>query len=161
MRSGILLLAGAVIFQFMLELTIGRIALAPSMLPLALVYLGENRGGNWTIDGAFWSGLCIDLLLHQPPGSTSIALLTGLAAATWLGRFSAGEGIGNLILMTAAAVAVSDIVFIIVASRPFGSGLNTHLLLAFPRALLTAGFGALLLALGNWVSEMRERRAVG
>ena len=161
MRTGILLLSVVVVFQFLMELTLGRIALAPSMLPLALVYLGENRGGNWVVDGAFWSGLSLDLLLHQPPGSTSLALIVGLWVAMRIGRLTAGEGTGNLLLMAAMAVAVSDVVFMVVASRPFGSGLGAGLLLAFPRAALTTGFGVLLLAAGNWVSTFRERRTVG
>lgn len=157
----ILLLSLAVVLQFLMELTLGRIFIAPSLLPLVLLYLAENHGQAWVVDGAFWSGLCLDFLTHQPPGSSSLALLVGLYAARIFGRVSTGEGKGHFLSMTAVAVIVSDSVFVIVASRPFGSGFNSMLLISLPRALLTLVIGVLFLSAGAWFAAVRSQRVSG
>ena len=161
MQGRLFLLSATVVIQFLLELTVGRVLLAPSLLPLALVYLTENHGRKWAVDGAFWSGLCLDLLLHQPPGSSSLALLAGLYAARILGEISAGVGRGSFLLMVTVAVVVSDSVFIIVASRPFGSGFSSLLLLSLPRAAITTAFGALIISAGTWYANIRAHRVSG
>lgn len=161
MQLRLFLLSVTVVIQFLLELTVGRVLPAPSLLPLVLVYLAENHGRKWGVDGAFWSGLCLDFLLHQPPGSSSLALLAGLYAARILGEISAGEGRGFFLLMVALAVVVSDSVFIIVASRPFGSGFSALLLLSLPRAAITTAFGALIIATGTWYANIRAHRVSG
>ena len=155
MRSGVVLLTVSVIFQFLLELTLGRSFVAPSMLSLTLVYMTLNRGPAWAVDGAFWSGLCLDLLLHQPPGSTSLALITGLWVVRMLSRVSVGEGMGNVLAMTAVATIVSDSVFIVLASKPFGSGFGVLLLMVLPRALMTVACGGALLGLREWIAGLR------
>ena len=116
-RGGIALLAAAVVMQFLLELTLGRIFVAPSVLSLALVYLMLNRGTRWSIDGAFWSGLCLDLLLHQPPGASSLALMGGLYVSRRIAGASAGESRMMLLVLTAITSLVSDAVFILVGLR--------------------------------------------
>ncbi len=161
MQIRLLLLSVTVIIQFLLELTVGRVFLTPSLLPLVLVYFAENHGSRWAVDGAFWSGLCLDLLLHQPPGSSSLALLAGLYAAGILGEISAGEGRGSFLLMAAVAVVVSDSVFIIVASRPFGSGFSSMLLLSLPRLLITTVLGALIISASIWFTHIRAHRVSG
>ena len=133
MQVRILVLGFTLIIQFLLELTVGRMFLAPALVPFVLVYFTENYEKMWAVDGAFWSGLCLDFLLHQPPGSSSLALLAGLYAVRAFSRLSSGEGKGNLLSMTAIAVIVSDTVFILVASRPVGSGFSSVLLLVIPR----------------------------
>ncbi len=161
MQFRLLLLSVTVVIQFLLELTVGRVLLAPSLLPLVLVYLAENHGRKWAVDGAFWSGLGLDLLLHQPLGSSSLAMLAGLYTAGILGEVSAGEGRGSFLLMVAVAVVVSDSVFIIVASRPFGSGFSSLLLLSLPRAVITTAFGALIISTGTWFAHIRAHRVSG
>ncbi|MEN8207681.1 MAG: hypothetical protein ABFR50_00365 [Candidatus Fermentibacteria bacterium] len=161
MQARIFVLVAAVIIQFLLELVAGRLFVAPSVLPFVLVYLSENYEKMWAIDGAFWSGFCLDLLLHQPPGSSSLALLAGLYAAKAFSILSSGEGKGYLLSMTAIAVLISDTVFILVASRPLGSGFGPGLLLVVPRVLLTVITGALILTLTEWISNMRSRIVSG
>jgi hypothetical protein len=159
MSGRVILLGCAVVFQFLLELTMGRILVSPSIVALTLVYLTLGHGSDWAVDGAFWSGLSLDLLLHQPPGASSLALLAGLWTVRMLSRISAGEGGGNLLLMTAAAVMVSDAAFIILASKPFGSGFGSHLLLVFPRAALTVAFGGIAVALREGIVKLRPGRS--
>lgn len=158
MRSGVLLVTVTVLFQFLLELTLGRSFVAPSILSLTLVYMTLNRGTAWAVDGAFWSGLCLDLLLHQPPGASSLALITGLWVVRMLSRISAGEGMGNILAMTAVATIVSDFVFIVIASEPFGSGFGGLLLMVLPRTLMTVACGGVLLGLREWVAGLRPGR---
>lgn len=158
MRVGIVLLTITVILQFVLELTMGRVFFAPSLIPFVLVYLTVNHGSIWAVDGAFWAGLCLDLLLHQPLGSSSIALLAGLYAARIIGQISAGDGKGYLLSMTATAVIVTDVIFMITASRPFGSGFNYMLLISLPRAAITVALGVLILSGAIWVASLRTRR---
>ncbi len=161
MQARLFVLAIAVIIQFLLELVAGRVFVAPSIIPFVLVYLSENYEKVWAIDGAFWSGICLDLLMHQPPGSSSIALLAGLYAAKGFSKLSSGEGKSYLISMTVIAVLVSDMVFILVASRPLGSGFSSALLLVVPRVVLTVIIGTLLLTVTEWISNMRSRKVTG
>lgn len=149
-------LAFAVLLQFLLELTAGRVFVAPSIVPFMLVYLWEHHESFWAVDGAFWAGLCLDLLLHQPVGSSSIAFLTGMYAVSRLSRISAGGGRGYLIGMTSIAVAVSDTVFILVASRPVGSGFGPALLRVFPRVGLTALTAAAALFAASGLANLRS-----
>ncbi len=158
MQARIFILAIAVIIQFLLELVAGRVFVAPSIVPFVLVYLSENYEKMWAIDGAFWSGICLDLLMHQPPGSSSLALLAGLYAAKAFSKLSSGEGKSYLLSMTVIAVLVSDMVFILVATRPLGSGFSSALLLVVPRVVLTVIIGTLLLTVTEWISNMRSRK---
>lgn len=144
-----------------MELTVGRVFFAPSLVPLILVYLSENYEEMWAVDGAFWSGLCLDFLLHQPPGSSSLALLAGLYTAKAFRRLSSGEGKGYLLSMTAIAVMVSDTVFILAATRPLGSGFSSVLLLVIPRTVLTVIIGVFLLFVTEWISDMKSRKVIG
>jgi len=159
MSGRVILLVCSVILQFLLELTLGRIFVSPSLVSLTLVYLTLGHGPDWAVDGAFWSGLCLDLLLHQPPGASSLALLSGLWMVKMLSRISSGEGGGNLLMMTAAAVIVSDAVFIILASKPFGAGFGSHLLLVLPRAFLTVVFAGFLLTMREFLGRLRPGRS--
>ena len=161
MQIRIIVMAIAIMTQFLMELTAGRVFVAPSLLPFVLVYLSENYEKMWAVNGAFWSGLCLDLLLHQPPGSSSLALLAGLYAAKAFSKLSSGEGKGYLLSMTAIAVLVSDTVFILVATRPLGSGFSSVLLLVIPRMIFSVIIGALLLTVTDWISEMRSRKVTG
>ncbi len=161
MQFRILVLTFTVILQFLLELTIGRIFIAPSLIPLVLVYVSENYENMWTVDGAFWSGLALDLLLHQPPGSSSLSLLIGLFAARAFSKLSSGAGRSFLLSMIAIAVLVSDTVFILIASRPIGSGFSSMLLIVIPRMIITVITGALLLSVITWITEIKARKVTG
>lgn len=159
-RGGIVLLTLAVVVQFLMEVTLGRILTAPSILSLALVYLMLNRGTRWSIDGAFWSGLSLDLLLHQPPGASSLALMCGLYVSRRIAGASAGESRMMLLVLTAITSLVSDAVFILVVSRVRGWGAGESILIIFPRLLLTVLFGMLIVSLGTLANTLRsERRA--
>lgn len=147
--KGIFLLIGAVIIQFMLELTIGRAFAAPSIIPLLLVYLTLNRGNTWSIDGAFWAGLAIDLLMHQPIGASSLALLCGMYTVRVLKKQSASETRVFFLIAVVIAVGVSDIIFIFAASRPFAVGILMPLLEIVPRILMTLLTGIIILTLGS------------
>jgi len=159
MNARTLLLAGSVILQFLLELTLGRVFVAPSIVSLALVYLSLGHDPERVVDGAFWSGLALDLLQHQPPGASSLSLLAGLWAVRLLGRISSGEGGGNLLLTAAAAAIVTDAAFILAASRPFGSGFGPRLLLVLPRAAMTVAFAAALMGLRELAGMLRPGRS--
>lgn len=161
MRTRIVAMAMTVIFQFLLELTAGRIFVAPSLIPFMLVYLSENFESYWAVDGAFWSGLCLDMLLHQPPGSSSLALLVGMYVAGLFSRISSGEGIGYFVSMTVIAAFLSDVVFVLVASRPVGSGLSPVLLKILPRTALTALTSGVILAGASWLTGLRSRKVTG
>ncbi len=144
-----------VIIQFMLEVTVGRVFFAPSLIPLMLVYLSENFESFWSVDGAFWSGLALDSLLHQPLGSSSLALLAGMYAADRFGRISSGEGKGFLLGMTLIVTAVSDTVFILLASRPLGTGFSSQLIVVFPRLAVTALATMIILTVIGWMAGRR------
>ncbi|OPL18264.1 MAG: hypothetical protein AVO35_05290 [Candidatus Aegiribacteria sp. MLS_C] len=161
MRRRAAALAVTVIFQFLLEVTAGKVFVAPSLVPFMLVYMSENFEGYWAVEGAFWSGLCLDLLLHQPPGSSSLAYLAGMYAAGMFGRVSSGEGSGFLISMTAIAVAVSDSVFILVAARPIGSGFGPLLLKVPLRTALTVAVASVVLLGASWLTGLRSRNVSG
>ena len=161
MRIRFAALALTVVFQFMLELTAGRVFFAPSLIPFMLVYLSENFESGWAIDGAFWSGLCLDMLLHQPLGASSIAFLSGMYVAGLFSDVSSGEGRGYLLSMTAIAVLVSDTVFILIASRPIGSGFGPVLLKVFPRVILTTVTASLVLSTSEWMTGLRSRKVTG
>lgn len=161
MQKRILAIAFAVLLQFLLELTAGRVFVAPSIILFVLVYLWEHQESFWAVDGAFWSGLCLDLLLHQPAGSSSIAFLVGMYAVSRLSRISSGGGRGYLIGMTSIAVAVSDTVFILIASRPVGSGFGPVLLKVFPRVGLTAVVAAAILFAVSGLTSLRAGKVPG
>jgi hypothetical protein len=144
-----------VIIQFLMEVTLGRVFYAPSLVPFMLVYLSENFESFWSVDGAFWSGLALDSLLHQPLGSSSLALLAGMYVADRFGRISSGEGRGFLLGMTLIATAVSDTVFILLASRPLGTGFSSQLLVIFPRLAVTAFTTIILLSAMGWLAGRR------
>jgi len=157
-RGGIVLLVLTVIVQFLLEVTLGRVLVAPNLLSLALVYLMLNRSTRWSIDGAFWSGLCLDLLLHQPLGASSLALMCGLYISRRLAGASAGESRVMLLVLTALASIVSDSIFIVVASLSRGWHAGQNILIVIPRAIVTLGFGVLLFSLGFLLDTMRHER---
>jgi len=142
----------------MLELTLGRIFAAPSVIPLVLVYLTLNHGNSWATDGAFWSGLVIDMLMHQPIGASSLALLCGMYTVRVLNRQSAGETRLFFLIAVVFAVGISDVVFIFAASRPFAAGVLTPLLEVIPRILVTI-FAALTILILS--SKMKFRAESG
>jgi len=152
------LLVLTVIVQFLLEVTLGRVLVAPNLLSLALVYLMLNRSTRWSIDGAFWAGLCLDLLLHQPLGASSLALMCGLYISRRLAGASAGESRVMLLVLTALASIVSDSIFIVVASLSRGWYAGQNVLIVIPRAIITLGFGILLFSLGFLLDTIRHER---
>jgi cell shape-determining protein MreD len=157
-RGGIVLLVLTVIVQFLLEVTLGRVLVAPNLLSLALVYLMLNRSTRWSVDGAFWSGLCLDLLLHQPLGASSLALMCGLYISRRLAGASAGESRVMLLVLTALASIVSDSIFIVVASLARGWHAGQNVLVVVPRAIITLGFGILLFSMGFLLDSIRHER---
>jgi len=153
-----ILLVLTVIVQFLLEVTLGRVFVAPNLLSLALVYLMLNRSTRWSIDGAFWSGLCLDLLLHQPLGASSLALMCGLYISRRLAGASAGESRVMLLVLTALASIVSDSIFIVIASLSRGWHAGQNVLIVIPRAIITLGFGIFIFSLGYLLDVIRHER---
>jgi cell shape-determining protein MreD len=125
-----------VIIQFLLEVTLGRFLFAPNLLVPMLVYLSMNRDGGWGIQGAFFTGLCLDLLTHQPPGTSSLSMILGILAAQSLLSTTTAAGAVSFYSHAAIASVVSDILFILLASRPPGLFFGQRVLLVFPRVLL-------------------------
>jgi len=134
--SGWAAVSAAVLLQYLLEVTLGRVVCAPAILVPLLVYMSISRGDYWAVEGAFWSGFMLDLLLHHPPGTSSISMLLGLAFSGWVMRVTTGA-----VRMTFAANAftasiASDLIFILLASRPIGSGFSLNTLLIIPRIIV-------------------------
>jgi|WetSurMetagenome_2_1015567.scaffolds.fasta_scaffold01027_7 hypothetical protein len=154
--GGALLLAGAILAQVMLEVSLGRVFYAPNLVALALMFLSADSGDFWAIEGAFAAGLCLDLVMHQPVGASSLGLICGmLAGSSMLG--AATRESRTVLLTSAAAVSlVSDLVFMIAASRPLISSLGSGLLVVIPRAALTAAAGMMIGGAAGLVERARR-----
>lgn len=157
--GGVLAVAGAVVLQFLLEVTMGRVFAAPDVLLLVLVYLSMNHGDRWAIEGAFWAGLCLDLLLHQPPGASSLGLLAGAGVATLVLDAVPRESRIAYLLAAGAGSVAGDAVFIFAASRPFLISMDSDILVVLPRALLTLAAGSAAAAVGSLAGMIRREVA--
>lgn len=129
-----LTLSLVLILQFLMEVTLGRVLAAPNLLVPLIVYLNMNREADWAGRGAFFSGLCLDLLLNHPPGTSSLAIILGILAARSV--LSATTAMGGISFYANALLAsiFSDTLFITFASRPPGVFLGVRTLLVIPRA---------------------------
>lgn len=156
--QGSVLVVGAVIAQLLLEVTAGRLLQAPNILALVLTYLAINYGDVWSIEGAFWSGASLDLLLHQPIGCTSLGLLAGLLAGRLLLAAAPGENRLTLVLSGALAGLVCDVVFVLCAARPLFSGYGPGIGAIATRSALTVLTGFVFTTLATAVSALRTRR---
>ncbi|MCD4707031.1 MAG: hypothetical protein K8S62_04755 [Candidatus Sabulitectum sp.] len=154
--SGWLIISLAIIVQFLLEVTIGRVIVAPAILVPALVYLSLSHSNYWSIEAAFWSGFAIDLLLHQPIGVSSIAMLSGIALSRWILRVTTGALDMTFVINGFLASILSDLFFVFLAARPVGSGFGISTLLVVPRILFS-----LLLYLGIPMMFGRRSREFG
>ncbi|MFO7627375.1 MAG: hypothetical protein R6V62_08975 [Candidatus Fermentibacteraceae bacterium] len=125
-----------VIVQFLMEVTLGRLLFAPNLLVPMLVYLGMNRDSGWGIQGAFVTGLCLDLLTHQPLGTSSLSIILGILAARSVLSATTAAGAVSFYSHAAIASIVSDILFILLASRPPGLFFGQRVLFVFPRILV-------------------------
>lgn len=125
-----------VIVQFLMEATLGRLLFAPNLLVPMLVYLGMNRDRGWDIQGAFFTGVCLDLLTHQPPGTSSLSMILGILAARSVLSTTTAAGAVSFYSHAALASVVSDILFILLASRPPGLFFGQRVLFVFPRILV-------------------------
>ncbi len=135
--SGWLIVSLAITAQFLLEATLGRVVTAPAILVPVLVYLSLSHSNYWSIEAAFWSGFAIDLLLHQPIGVSSIAMLTGIALSRWILRVTTGALDMTFVINAFLASILSDLFFIFLAARPVGSGFGISTLLIVPRVLFS------------------------
>jgi len=124
-----------VIIQFLMEVTLGRLLFAPNLLVPMLVFLGMNRDSGWGIQGAFFTGLCLDLLTHQPPGTSSLSMILGILAARSLLSATTAAGAVSFYSHAAIASVFSDILFILLASRPPGLFFGQRMLFVFPQIL--------------------------
>lgn len=134
--KGWLLVSGGIILQFLLEVTLGRVAAAPAVLVPLLVYMSISRDDYWSIEGAFWSGIVIDLLLHHPPGTSSLAMLLGIALSRWILEITTGAARMTFVAGAVTASIITDLLFILLAASPSGSGFSPATLLILPRILL-------------------------
>lgn len=155
--AGTLLVIGAVTVQLLLEVTLGRVFRAPNVLALVLTYLSINYGNVWSIDSAFWAGVTLDLLLHQPLGASSLGLLAGLQASRLLIAAAPGGNRMTIVLSGAFAGLVYDVVFLLAASRPFLHGLGSHVLPVAARLLMTLVAGILFISVATALSSLRVR----
>lgn len=154
---GTMLVIGAVIAQLLLEVTLGRVFRAPNALALVLTYLAINYGDVWSIEGAFWSGASLDLLLHQPLGASSLGLLAGLLAGRLLLAAAPGENRLTIVLSGALAGLVYDIVFLLAASRPLFYGIGSNAVTVATRLLMTLVAGFLFISVATAFSFLRTR----
>jgi len=119
-------LAAGALAQFLAEVVLPA-RLVPNLLVLALVYLYHHNGIRWRIDGAFWSGLFLGLMLRQPPGVYSLAALLALAlAAAVRGALSRRSSLSTLFEVLLASL-VFDLVVVLLLSRPVLVGLPAFL----------------------------------
>lgn len=155
----VLALSAAVVIQVLLEVTLGRVFIAPNIVALVLVHLTISYGDFWAVEGCFWAGLCLDFMLHQPVGASSFSLVCGLSAGTFLLAASSRENRLSLLVAAAGASLFSDAVFMVIASRPFLTSLDSGLLLVFPRAALTAAAGLLGMGAASLAGLARREAA--
>lgn len=136
-KRGLLLIAVALI-QFLSELTLGRIFISPNFLTLFLVYMMVNRGQFWAVGGAFWAGIIIDGLLHQPLGVSSLALLVAIQAGRILLASFSSQNRLVFFITVATVTFITDISVLILASKPFLASFSWTWLAVIPRAFSTA-----------------------
>ncbi len=137
---GWLIISGVIVVQFLLEVTLGRVVVAPAILVPVLIYLSLSDSDYWSIEGAFWSGFAIDLLLHQPLGVSSLAMLCGIALARRILRVTTGAVEMTFVIHALVASILSDLFFIFLAARPVGSAFGISSLLVLPRILFPLFF---------------------
>lgn len=154
--AGVALVSAGVAVQLLLEVTLGRIFFAPNILVLILTYLSLNYGNAWSMEGAFWSGASLDLLLHQPLGSSSLGLLIGLLAGKLVLAAVPGENRLTIVLSGTLAALVCDTVFFLAASRPLFMNLGQDLLVVFQRMLVTMIVGTVAILSASAASMLRE-----
>ncbi len=126
-----------VLIQFFLEVSVGRVLVAPAILVPLLVYLSLYNSDYWSIEGAFWSGFVLDLLLHQPVGVSSFSMLCGIAISARILAFSTGAFEMTFVIKAIIASVVADLIFIFLAARPVASGFGISTLLVLPRILVS------------------------
>lgn len=126
----------AITFQFLLELTLGRSLVAPAILVPVLVYLSISRGDFWAVEGAFWGGFMLDLLLHQKPGISSLAIILGISFSRWLLSVTTGAVRMTFVANALIASLAADLLFILLSASPAGSGFGVRTLLLIPRTIL-------------------------
>ena len=134
--TGWLIVSLGVILQFLGEVTLGRTLAAPAILVPLLVYMGLNTSSYWTLEGALWSGFALDLLLHQTPGTSSLAMLLGLWLSDSILRITTGAVRMTFLAHALLASLIADILFILFAAAPPGSGFSRETLLIIPRILV-------------------------
>ena len=134
--AGWLVVFLAIIVQFLFEVTLGRVFVAPAILVPVLVYMSISDSDHWAIEGAFWSGFVIDLLLHQPLGVSSVSMLLGISFSSWLLKVTTGAVEMTFIVNALLASILSDLCFVFLAARPVGSGFSLNTLLIAPRILI-------------------------
>lgn len=132
---GWLIVFVVIVVQFLLEVTLGRVVVAPAVLVPVLVYLSLSDSDYWSLEGAFWSGFFIDLLLHQPPGVSSLAMLSGIALSGKMLQITTGAHEMTFLMNALTASLFSDLFFVFLAARPVGSGFSFSTLLIVPRIL--------------------------
>ena len=160
-RRGYLLAIPAVFLQFLLELVLGRLLVAPNLLCIVLVYLLLNRGLYWSVEGAFWCGLVLDCLLHQPLGSSSLALIIGLQSGRLILASLSSESRAVFFLTVGVVSLVSDTSAILLASRPFLSHFSWSWLIVVPRSLATVVVAAAwAFVAGGFESRRRASRTL-
>ncbi len=142
--------------QFLMEVTLGRILVAPNILVPLLMYLALNRDSRWGVQGAFFSGLSLDLLDHQPPGTSSLAMILGILAARKLLSATTAAGEVSFYFHAALASIFSDLLFILLASRPPGAFFGSETFMVLPRAVTPL---ALLAVLQISLLRFRSRSA--
>jgi hypothetical protein len=138
--SGWLIVAMGITVQFLLEVTLGRVYAAPAVVVPLLVYLSLSDSDYWAVEGALWSGLVMDLLLHHPPGVSSISMLLGIGFAGRLLRSTTGALEISFVFNAVLASLLSDLLFIFLAARPVGSEFGLNTLLILPRIIVVLLF---------------------
>lgn len=133
--TGWLVVSLGIVVQFLLEATMGRVATAPAILVPLLVYLSISGGDDyWQIEGALWSGIVLDLITQHAPGTSSAAMMAGMAASDWILRITTGAARMTFVAHAFLASVFSDLLFILLAGSPPGSGFGPGTIMLLPRA---------------------------
>jgi cell shape-determining protein MreD len=152
-------LAAGVLAQFLLEVVLPA-RLVPNVLLLSLIYLYHHNGYRWRVDGAFWAGLALGLMLRQPPGAYSLAALLALALSAGVRGALARRSPLSTLLEVLVASAAFDLLVVLLLARPVLVGLPAFVHPLLWRTAMTAA-AYVMLSLAGGMAGLVARRAGG
>lgn len=155
--QGVGILALGLLAQFLLEASLPS-GLVPNVMLLALIYLHHRRGYRWRVDGAFWSGLLLGLMLKQQPGAYALAAMASVSiAASVRGSLARRSSLSTLMEVLVAGL-IFDLIIVLLLGRPVLVCLPAYVAPLLKRGVLTA-LAYLVLALAGSLGRVITGRA--